>query len=232
MDSARILVVDDDPAICEMTYLMLKNEGYKADYALNAEQAIKKINARAADLLLIDWMMPNTDGIDLMRYLRSLPGTANIPIIMLTAKGGENDKVKALDLGCDDYLTKPFSKRELAARIKALLRRSKPHKELKKISLGTYTIDPPEYRFTVNNQVVNLSATEFRLMYFMMVHHNKVLSRSKILDHVWDRDKYIEERTVDVHIKRLRKILSAYKAAHAIETVRGVGYRFVHEQSA
>ena len=224
-------MVDDDPAICEMTQLMLKSEGYRVEYVLNSKQAIKKINNHIPDLILVDWMMPNTDGIDLMRYLRSLSETADIPIIMLTAKGGENDKVKALELGCDDYITKPFSKRELAARIKALLRRTKPHKELVKLTIGTYTIDPAEYRFSVNNQAINLSATEFRLLYFMMVHRNQVLSRTKILTRVWNRNKYIEERTVDVHIKRLRKILAPYQAAHAIETVRGVGYRFAYKQN-
>ena len=231
MNTAFILMVDDDPAICEMTQLMLKSEGYRVEYVLNSKQAIKKINNHIPDLILVDWMMPNTDGIDLMRYLRSLSETADIPIIMLTAKGGENDKVKALELGCDDYITKPFSKRELAARIKALLRRTKPHKELVKLTIGAYTIDPAEYRFSVNNQAINLSATEFRLLYFMMVHRNQVLSRTKILTRVWNRNKYIEERTVDVHIKRLRKILTPYQAAHAIETVRGVGYRFVYKQN-
>ena len=230
MSSARILMVDDDPAICEMTHLMLKGEGYKTEYVLNAEQAIKKINNTIPDLLLVDWMMPNTDGIDLMRYLRSLPETANIPIIMLTAKNTENAKVKALELGCDDYIAKPFSKRELAARIKALLRRTKPHKSHEKINLGAYSIDPATHQFTVDNNNVNLSATEFRLMYFMIVHRNQVLSRSKILNQVWDSNKYIEERTVDVHIKRLRKLLQQYGADRVIETVRGVGYRFVYKQ--
>ncbi|MBC6414541.1 MAG: response regulator [Chromatiales bacterium] len=228
--TARILIVDDDPAICEMTHLMLKGEGYQCEYALNVDQAIKKINNTLPDLLLVDWMMPKTDGIDLVLYLRNLPETADIPIIMLTAKDRENDKVKALELGCDDYMVKPFSKVELSARIKALLRRTKPHKQHKKISLGVYNIDPMMHRFTVDNQTINLSATEFRLLYFMMVNSNQVLSRPKILSHVWDRNKYIEERTVDVHIKRLRKLLRQYNADRVIETIRGVGYRFVHEQ--
>lgn len=230
MNSAKILIVDDDPAICEMACLMLKNEGYKADQALSADRAIKKVYRVIPDLVLVDWMMPATDGIDFMRYLRKLPETAKIPIIMLTAKSGENDKVKALELGCDDYITKPFSKRELLARIKALLRRTKPDKELKKITLGSYIIDPAQYQFSVNGKEVFLSATEFKLLYFMMVHHNQVLSRSKILDRVWDSDKYIEERTVDVHIKRLRKILKQYQADDAINTVRGVGYRFTYKR--
>lgn len=227
MSVANILIVDDDPTICEMACLMLKNEGYRPDYALNANRAIKKTNDAIPDLILVDWMMPDTDGIDLVRYIRALPETATIPIIMLTAKGGENDKVKALELGCDDYITKPFSKRELAARIKALLRRTKPHKNTKKLALGDYTIDPAEHRFTVNGQAIALSATEFRLLHFMMVHSNQVLSRSKMLAQVWGRDKYIEERTIDVHIKRLRKILRPYGAADTVETIRGVGYRFV-----
>ena len=230
MKLTRVLIVDDDPAICEMTCLMLKSEGYHAEQALSTELAIRKIYRAMPDLILVDWMMPKTDGIDFTRYLRRMPETSRIPIIMLTVKSEENDKVKALELGCDDYMTKPFSKRELLARIKALLRRAKPGKELKKIALGIYTIDPVKYRFTVNDEEIFLSATEFKLLYFMMVHHNQALSRSKILSRVWDRDKYVEERTVDVHIKRLRNILKAHQAAQAIETVRGVGYRFVHNE--
>ena len=230
MNLTQILIVDDDPAICEMTCLMLQNEGYQVEQALTAELAMKKIYRAMPDLILVDWMMPKTDGIDFTRYLRGLSETSHIPIIMLTAKSEENDKVKALELGCDDYITKPFSKRELLARIKALLRRAKPDKELKKITLGAYTIDPIKYRFTINDQEVFLSATEFKLLYFMMIHYDQVLSRSKILARVWDRDKYIEERTVDVHIKRLRNILKAHLAEEAIETVRGVGYRFVHKR--
>ena len=146
---------------------------------------------------------------------------------MLTAKSDENDKVKALELGCDDYITKPFSKRELAARIKAVLRRTKPDKVLKKITLGIYTIDPTNYQFTIKNQTIPLSATEFRLLYFMIVHREQILSRSRILERVWDKEKYIEERTVDVHIRRLRRLLAPYQAANAIKTIRGVGYKFV-----
>ena len=227
MNEPRVLVVDDDPAICEMTSLMLKNEGYKAKYALNAENAIERVNDFIPDLILVDWMMPQTDGIDLMRYLRNLPETARIPIIMLTAKSNEDDKVKALELGCDDYITKPFSKRELAARIKAVLRRTKPDKELRKITLGVYTIDPANYQFTIRDQTVPLSATEFRLLYFMMVHRDQILSRSKLLERVWDKDKYIEERTVDVHINRLRRLLEPYRAADVIKTIRGAGYKFM-----
>ena len=230
MNLAKILIVDDDPAICEMICLMLKNEGYEVGYTLTAERAIEKVHRIIPDLLLVDWMMPKTDGIDFMRYLRDVPETAKIPIIMLTAKSRENDKVKALELGCDDYITKPFSKRELLARIKALLRRSKPDKELKKITLGAYTINPAEYQFTVNGKEIVLSATEFRLLYFMMVQCNQVLSRTKILNSVWNQDKYIEERTVDVHINRLRNILRPLQAEDAIETIRGVGYRFVHKE--
>ena len=230
MSLVRVLIVDDDPAICEMTSMMLKVEGYQVQYALNAEHAIKKINNLMPDLMLIDWMMPNIDGIDLVRYFRDLPETATIPIIMLTAKSSENNKIKALDIGCDDYIVKPFSKRELVARIKALLRRAKPHKQHKKITLGAYTIDPITHQFTINNININLSATEFRLLYYMMVHRNQVLSRAKILSQVWDSNKYIEERTVDVHIKRLRKLMQPYQIAQIIETVRGVGYRFAYKQ--
>ena len=222
--------MDDDPAICEMTCLMLKDKGYKVNYTLTAEQAIKKVYQAIPDLILVDWMMPKTDGIDFMRYLRGLPETARIPIIMLTAKSSENDKVKALELGCDDYISKPFSKRELLARIKALLRRAKPDKELKKITLGACMIDPDEYQFMVNGKEIILSATEFRLLYFMMKRRNQVLSRTKILNGVWDQDRYIEERTVDVHINRLRNILRPYQTANVLETIRGVGYRFVHEE--
>ena len=227
MNEPRILIVDDDPAICDVTCLMLKSEGYKAEYVLNATKAIERVSEFMPDLLLVDWMMPHTDGIDLMRYLRDLPETAGIPIIMLTAKSAEDDKIKALELGCDDYITKPFSKRELATRIKVVLRRTKPHKELKKIACGIYAIDPANYRFTVKDQIVALSATEFRLLHFMMVHHNKILPRAKILGQVWDKGKYIEERTVDVHMNRLRKALEPYQAAGAIKTIRGVGYKFV-----
>ena len=227
MNEPRILIVDDDPAICEMTYLMLKSEGYRAKYALNATKAIEEVSDFIPDLILVDWMMPQTDGIDLVRYLRDLQETAKIPIIMLTAKSSEDDKVKALELGCDDYMTKPFSKRELAARIRAVLRRTKPHKELKKITLGVYTMDPKNYQFTIKDQIVPLSATEFRLLYFMMVHRDQILSRPRILERIWDKEKYIEERTVDVHMNRLRRIIEPYGAMGAIKTIRGVGYKFV-----
>jgi len=230
MQSAKILVVDDNPAICEVVCAMLNGEGYAADYALNAEHAMKKINAVMPDIVLVDWMMPKTDGTDLVRYLRSMPETAHLGIIMLSAKDQESDKVHGLDCGCDDYISKPFSKSELSARVTALLRRSKPHKELKNIVMGRYAIYPLEHQFKVSGQVVALTATEFRLLYFMMVHSNQALSRRKILNHVWDADKYIEERTVDVHIRRLRKVLSNHQAAHLIATARGIGYRFVYQQ--
>lgn len=226
MSSTEILLVDDEPAICEVVCLMLSDQGYQVDYALNANHALKKIRKRIPDILLVDWMLPGMSGVELVRYLHNVPETKDLPIIMLTAKATEEDKIKGLDYGCDDYITKPFSKNELNARIKALLRRVTPHKELKKLSYGPFELNPIEHQFLVNGEELSISATEFRLLHFFMANHNKVLSRRRILDNVWGRDKFIEERTVDVHMRRLRNILSAHNVDQSIQTVRGVGYRF------
>ena len=226
MSSIRLLLVDDEPAICEMVCVMLADKSYQIDYALNADHAFKKINQRIPDVLLVDWMLPGMSGIELVRHLHGSPETKDLPIIMLTAKATEEDKVRGLDVGCDDYITKPFSKNELDARIKALLRRVKPHKELKKLSCGPFELNPLEHQFMIHKQEIAISATEFRLLHFFMVNNNKVLSRRYILDSVWGRDRFIEERTVDVHMRRLRRVLSDHGVAESIQTVRGVGYRF------
>ena len=226
MSSIRLLLVDDEPAICEMVCVMLADKGYQIDYALNADHALRKINQRIPDVLLVDWMLPSMSGIELVRHLHSVPEAKDLAIIMLTAKATEEDKVRGLEVGCDDYITKPFSKNELDARIKALLRRVKPHKELKKLNCGPFELNPLEHQFMIHSQEISISATEFRLLHFFMMNNNKVLSRRYILDSVWGRDKFIEERTVDVHMRRLRRVLSDYGVAESIQTVRGVGYRF------
>lgn len=226
MMGKRILIVEDEPAIREMIAFALGNAGLDAQGAADVMAAQALIANQLPDLILLDWMLPGISGIELARRLKKEELTREVPIIMLTARGEEGDKVRALDVGADDYVTKPFSPRELIARIKAVLRRASPQAGGACIEVEGLVLDPDSHRITVMGQVVEVGPTEFRLLHFFMTHPERVYSRAQLLDRVWGSNVYVEERTVDVHIRRLRKALSTNRHDRLIQTVRGAGYRF------
>ena len=222
----KILLVEDEAPIREMLGYTLMKEGYTLREAADAEQARPIIAHDKPDLVLLDWMLPGMNGADYARRIRNNPDTSDIPIIMLTARGEEADKVRGLDIGADDYITKPFSTKELLARIRAVMRRTKNRDSEGVVSVKGLTLDPVTIRVTVDEQDVDISPTEFRLLHFFITHPERVYTRDQLLDQVWGQNVYVEERTVDVHIRRLRKTLEPYKYNHLIQTVRSVGYRF------
>ncbi|MDX1519806.1 MAG: phosphate regulon transcriptional regulator PhoB [Gammaproteobacteria bacterium] len=222
----KILIVEDEEGIREMLGYTLTREGFSYHEAENIEAARNYVEEEHPDLILLDWMLPGMSGLDYARKLRKNPDTRNIPIIMLTAKTEESDKVKGLDFGADDYITKPFSTRELVARINAVLRRSQNENGQGNIEIKGLSLDPETYRVTANGESVEISPTEFRLLHFFITHPERVYTRSQLLDQVWGQNVYVEERTVDVHIRRLRKTLHPHGFDGLIQTVRSVGYRF------
>ena len=222
----KILIVEDEPAIREMLGYTLMKEGYTCEEVADAETARTTLQKERPDLILLDWMLPGVSGLDFARRLKNDTDTRNIPIIMLTAKGEETDKVRGLDTGVDDYVTKPFSTRELTARLRAVLRRYTPVEEGGVIEMGGLSMDPATYRVTAGEQDIEISPTEFKLLHFFITHPERVYSRAQLLDHVWGQNVYVEERTVDVHIRRMRKTLEPYGFDRFIQTVRSVGYRF------
>ena len=224
--AAKILIVEDEPAIQELITYNLQQAGYATTCAENAEKAITLVNEALPDLVLLDWMLPNMSGIEFAHILRKDKRTKLIPIIMLTARTEENDKVKGLEVGADDYITKPFSPRELIARINAVLRRRSPESSDEVVVIDALQLDPANHRVTVESQEIELGPTEFRLLHFMMTHTERVYSRGQLLDRVWGDHVFVEERTVDVHIRRLRKALQSAGKDDLIQTVRGSGYRF------
>jgi two-component system, OmpR family, phosphate regulon response regulator PhoB len=224
--AATILVVEDEPAIQELIAYNLKQAGHQTLRADSAEQAINLVSNALPDLVLLDWMLPGLSGVEFARRLRADKRTRAIPIIMLTARSEEQDKLVGLDTGADDYVTKPFSPRELNARIKAVLRRRAPQMTDDVVQLGGLKIDPASHRVTGNGEPVELGPTEFRLLHFLMTHPERVHSRTQLLDQVWGDHVFVEERTVDVHIRRLRKALEPTELDRLIQTVRGTGYRF------
>ncbi|UJP05407.1 MAG: phosphate regulon transcriptional regulator PhoB [Nitrosomonas sp.] len=231
--TATILVVEDEPAIQEMIALNLKQAGYAVLCAGHAAQATQITNDALPDLVLLDWMLPDMSGIEFAKKLRRETRTKNIPIIMLTARTQESDKITGLDAGADDYITKPFSPRELMARIKAVLRRRLPEITDEIIAIGGLRLDPVSYRVYAQLEHVPektvelvLGPTEFRLLHFLMVYKERVHTRTQLLDRVWGDHVFIEDRTVDVHIRRLRKILESVGKENLVQTVRGAGYRF------
>ena len=223
---ANILVVEDEPAIQELLALNLIQAGHNPIRALSVEQAQKLMREAMPDLILLDWMLPGMSGIEFARRLKSDELTRTIPIIMLTARGEELDKVRGLEVGADDYVTKPFSPRELNARIKAVLRRRAPQMTDDPIEVGGLRLDPTTHRVTGNGKVLDLGPTEFRLLHYLMSNPERVHSRSQVLDRVWGDRVFVEDRTVDVHIRRLRLALADSGHEDMIQTVRGVGYRF------
>jgi len=222
----KILIVEDEAAIRQMVCLALSQENYECREAADTTQAQAKILETIPDLLLLDWMLPGLSGVEYARHLRSEKLTRDIPIIMLTARTEEEDKVRGLQSGVDDYITKPFSLRELTARIKALLRRTAPHGDDRTIVIDGLQLDPVTHRILVHGESIRLGPTEFRLLHFFMSHPEIVHSRERLLNSVWEGGVYVEERTVDVHIRRLRKALEVSGHDGLIQTVRTAGYRF------
>lgn len=226
MTGRKILIVDDESAIRDMLRVALEMAEYHVLEASNAQDAHSLIIDEKPDLILLDWMMPGTSGIELARRLKRDEVTASTPIIMLTAKGEEDNKIQGLEVGADDYITKPFSPRELVARLKAVLRRADPQISAAPITVQGLCLDPASHRVTIHDQSVDMGPTEYRLLEFFLTHQERAYTRSQLLDHVWGGNVYVEERTVDVHIRRLRKALTVDGHEELIQTVRGTGYRF------
>jgi two-component system, OmpR family, phosphate regulon response regulator PhoB len=222
---ANVLIVEDESPILELLALNISQAGYNPLRAISAEHAEKLINEALPDIILLDWMLPGMSGIDFAKKLRSNALTKSIPIIMLTARSDELDKVKGLEVGADDYITKPFSPRELNARIKAVLRRKAPELTEDLLEINGLKLDPISHRVSGNNKPLEMGPTEFRLLHFFMSNPERVYSRSQLLDKVWGSQIFIEDRTVDVHIRRLRNILTQSQHEGLIQTVRGSGYR-------
>lgn len=229
---SRILVVEDESAIAELISINLRHAGFEVTLAASADQAQYEVDRVLPDLVVLDWMLPGQSGLALARQWRSAVRTKELPIIMLTARAEETDKVSGLDAGADDYLTKPFSTNELLARIRAVLRRKAPEALDSLVEISGLSLDPGTRRVSREGAEVKLGPTEFRLLHFFMTHPERVHSRSQLLDRVWGDHVFIEERTVDVHVKRLREALERVNCARMIETVRGAGYRLTQLSAA
>ncbi len=224
--AANILLVEDEPGIQELLKFNLAQAGHSVTVTGDAENALKFLKNSLPDVILLDWMLPGMSGIDLCKRLRADERYQSIPIIMLTARGEERDKVLGLDTGADDYITKPFSPRELVSRIKAVLRRRAPQMTDEPVEIKGLRLDPTSHRVLGKGRPLDLGPTEFRLLHFFMTHTERVYSRAQLLDQVWGDDVFVEERTVDVHIRRLRLALESSSHSELIQTVRGSGYRF------
>ncbi|MDN3543468.1 MAG: phosphate regulon transcriptional regulator PhoB [Roseateles asaccharophilus] len=229
---SRILVVEDESAIAELISINLRHAGFEVTLAGSADQAQLEVDRVLPDLVVLDWMLPGQSGLALARQWRGAARTKELPVIMLTARADETDKVSGLDAGADDYLTKPFSTNELLARIRAVLRRKAPEALDSVVEVSGLSLDPGTRRVSRAGVEVKLGPTEFRLLHFFMTHPERVHSRSQLLDRVWGDHVFIEERTVDVHVKRLREALERVQCARMIETVRGAGYRLTQQISA
>jgi two-component system phosphate regulon response regulator PhoB len=225
MTQKKILVVEDERSIRDMLAFSLSRAGYAVDRAADGREARASIADGYPDVVLMDWMLPDISGLELTRQLKRNPDTREIPIIMVTARAEEDDRVTGLDGGADDYIVKPFSPRELLARIRAALRRSVPNED-EVVAYGDLKLDSASHEVSVRGQEISLGPTEYRLLEFFMLHPDRVYSRTQLLDRVWGGNVYVEERTVDVHIRRLRKALTPFGYDRLIRTVRGSGYRF------
>ncbi|MEW5882171.1 MAG: phosphate regulon transcriptional regulator PhoB [Pseudomonadota bacterium] len=223
--AASILVVEDEPAIQELVSYTCANGGFEVRRAESVAGAQQAIRERLPDLVILDWMLPDRAGIELLRELRGGERTKSVPVILLTAKSAENDKVAGLDAGADDYVVKPFSPRELVSRVRAVFRRRAPEKSGEALAFGPIVIDPARHEVRVAGQPVKMGLAEFKLLKFLVGHPERVFTRAQLLDNVWGDHVFIEERTVDVHVLRLRKALAAAGAQHLVQTVRGLGYR-------
>ena len=226
MADTRILVVEDEQPIRDLIAFGLRRAGCDVALAEHSQAALASIGDRRPDIVLVDWMLPDMSGLELVRVLRRDASTRDIPVVMLTARGEEADKVAGLESGADDYVTKPFSARELIARIQAVLRRSAPVGESERVDVEALSLDQAGHRVTAGGKAVALGPTEYRLLAFLMTHPDRVYTRGQLLDRVWGGNVYVEERTVDVHIRRLRKSLEPSGYDRFVHTVRGAGYRF------
>ncbi len=224
--SRRVLVVEDETPIREMLCFVLEQKGFEPIEAADFDQGLAKVCEPFPDLILLDWMLPGGTGIQFIKQLKQDELTRQIPIIMLTARGEEEDKVRGLEAGADDYITKPFSPKELTARLKAVIRRAVPTSTEEVIEIQGLKLDPVSHRVTVEDQPLDMGPTEFRLLHFFMTHPERVYSREQLLNNVWGTNVYVEDRTVDVHIRRLRKAVAGAGHDALIQTVRGAGYRF------
>jgi len=229
---ASVLIVEDEPAILELIAVNLEHAGYETLRAKNAEEANRILLEVLPDLVLLDWMLPGQTGLALARRLRGDARTRELPLIFLTARTEEPDKVAGLDAGADDYITKPFSTKELVARIRAVLRRRKPQHGDAPVEIAGLRLDPAAHRVSGNGRTLSLGPTEFRLLHYLLTHPNRVYSRTQLLDEIWGDHVFIEERTVDVHIRRLRQALAPSRHDALIETVRGSGYALRSELAA
>ncbi len=229
---SRVLVVEDESAIAELISINLRHAGFEVTLASSAMQAQAEVDRVLPDLVVLDWMLPGQSGVALARQWRGSARTKELPIIMLTARAEEGDKIAGLDAGADDYVTKPFSTNELLARIRAVLRRKAPEALDSAVEVGPLLLDPGTRRVSRDGTEVKLGPTEFRLLHFLMTHSERVHSRAQLLDRVWGDHVFIEERTIDVHVKRLREALERVRCSQMIETVRGAGYRLTQHSSA
>ena len=226
----RVLIVEDEPAIAELLAVNLRHSGFQPVWAMDSVTAQVELDAVLPDVILLDWMLPGESGLSLARKWRADPRTKPVPIIMLTARGDEHDRVSGLDAGADDYITKPFSTKEMLARIRAVLRRRAPEQAGGSVQIGTLLLDAATHRVSFGGQPLKMGPTEFKLLHYLMQHAERVHSRSQLLDRVWGDHVFIEERTVDVHVKRLREALGG--AGPMVETVRGAGYRITAQPMA
>ena len=224
--SRRILVVEDEAPIREMLCFVLEQKGYQTVEAEDYDTAVTKLSEPFTDLVLLDWMLPGGSGINFIKHMKREELTRNIPVVMLTARGEEEDKVRGLEVGADDYITKPFSPKELVARLKAVIRRVTPTALEDVIDVQGLKLDPVSHRVMANDDALDMGPTEFKMLHFFMTHQERVYSREQLLNNVWGTNVYVEDRTVDVHIRRLRKALETAGHDKLIQTVRGAGYRF------
>ncbi|WP_292997340.1 phosphate regulon transcriptional regulator PhoB [Nevskia sp.] len=226
MQNKKILVIEDEASIRDMLRFALERAEFRVSLAQDVPNGRLRIAEERPDLILLDWMMPGVSGVEYARELKSTPQTKDIPVIMVTARAEEEDKIRGLNIGCDDYVSKPFSFPELIARIQAVLRRSMPGGEDERMAVAGLQVDAASQRVTAKGEPVRLGPTEYRLLHFFISHPERVYTREQVLDRVWGQNVYVEERTVDVHIRRLRKALEPYGYHNMIQTVRGTGYRF------
>jgi len=232
MTVKQILVVEDEAPIREMLRFALERADFAVSLAANAQEARLRIADGIPDLILMDWMMPGLSGVDFSRELKAAANTKTVPIIMVTARAEEEDKIRGLNIGCDDYVSKPFSFPELIARMQAVLRRTQPGGSEERLSVDGLNVDAASQRVTAHGKPVKLGPTEYRLLHFFVSHPERVYTREQVLDRVWGQNVYVEERTVDVHIRRLRKALEPHGFHNMIQTVRGTGYRFSDQPEA
>lgn len=222
----KVLIVEDEAPIREMLAFVMEQHGYQPVEASDFEKALEAVCEPYPDMILLDWMLPGGSGIQLAKQLKSQDHTRHIPIIMLTARSEEEDKIRGLEVGADDYITKPFSPKELMARMRAVFRRVSPTSLDEPLEVEGLNLDPVSHRVSANGDPLEMGPTEFRLLHFFMTHPDRVYSREQLLDHVWGTNVFVEDRTVDVHIRRLRKAIGEHGHGRLIQTVRGVGYRF------